>query len=85
MTDRDKYGLARSSKYLPIELQLIWEREYQVTLNHRRERWAESMDAKGLPEKSDKVQRFVRKGVPGHLRAVVGCLELNESVERMKC
>lgn len=76
LTETDRYGFQRNEKWLPISQQLKWEAEYESVLAHRRARWEDLLAKHNnlLPGKSPIVQRFVRKGIPRHLRAVVGNL-----------
>lgn len=69
---RDHYGFKKKSQHVPLDAYEAWNREYTVYLARRRRKWADVMKSNGLgsedptrfPPKSNKMKRFVRKGIP---------------------
>ena len=73
---RDRYGFKKASHYISVQQYDAWDALYSVHLERRRRKWDALMDSYGLavegafrfPPKSDKVKRYVRKGIPPQLR-----------------
>jgi len=69
---RDIYGFKKESQYINEEQYEAWNAEYSVYLERRRRKWEGLMRQYGLstenplrfPPKSDKVKRYIRKGLP---------------------
>ncbi|KAI9720136.1 MAG: hypothetical protein M1828_005782 [Chrysothrix sp. TS-e1954] len=73
---RDRYGFKKGTQYTTIEQYDNWEAQYNPYLERRREKWLGLMKQHHLgtyrptkfPPRSDKVKRFVRKGIPPEWR-----------------
>ncbi|QIW95123.1 hypothetical protein AMS68_000641 [Peltaster fructicola] len=73
---RDRYGFKKASHYVSVEQFDAWDRIYVDHLNRRRKKWHNIMKSYGLttdkpirfPPKSDKIKRYVRKGIPPEWR-----------------
>lgn len=73
---RDRYGFKKASNYYTLAQYEAWDRAYSVHLERRRDKWHKLMRSYGLstdkpfrfPPKSDKIKRYVRKGIPADLR-----------------
>ncbi|TID25261.1 putative gtpase activating protein [Venturia nashicola] len=73
---RDRYGFKKVSQYVTEEEYDAWNIGYTEYLERRRKKWFVLMKQWGLttenpirfPPKSDKVKRYVRKGVPPEWR-----------------
>ena len=73
---RDRYGFKKSSHYISTAQYDAWNSTYTHHLDRRRKKWHALMQSYGLsttepyrfPPKSDKVKRYVRKGIPAELR-----------------
>lgn len=69
---RDRYGFRKKTQHVPLDKYEAWAGPYAEHLARRRKKWVALMKDNGLssnnpeqfPPKSDKVKRFVRKGVP---------------------
>jgi hypothetical protein len=69
---RDMYGFKKESQYVNEVQYEAWNAEYSVYLERRRRKWEALMRQYGLstenpvrfPPKSDKVKRYIRKGIP---------------------
>lgn len=69
---RDRYGFKKASQYISLDKYDKWEGPYSQHLERRRIKWIALMKSSGLsieqpfrfPPKSDKVKRYVRKGIP---------------------
>ncbi|KAI9207598.1 uncharacterized protein BJ171DRAFT_278147 [Polychytrium aggregatum] len=67
----DRYGFKRTFDAVSQEDQDRFDREYREIERRRSQKWAQLLlRNKGeLPPKSDKVKRYIRKGIPKELRA----------------
>ena len=73
---RDRYGFKKASHHVTVEAYDEWDRKYSEHLDRRRKKWHLLMKSYGLstdkpirfPPKSDKVKRYIRKGVPPEWR-----------------
>ena len=73
---RDRYGFKKSSHYISTAQYDAWNSTYTHHLDRRRKKWHALMQSYGLsttepyrfPPKSDKVKRYVRKGIPAEFR-----------------
>ena len=73
---RDCYGFKKSSQYFTPEQYDAWNGPYVQYLERRRKKWHHLMKQYGLstgdpirfPPKTDKVKRYVRKGIPPEWR-----------------
>lgn len=73
---RDRYGFKKVSHHVSLQQYDAWDRQYSEHLERRRKKWHALMKSYGLstenpirfPPKSDKVKRYVRKGVPPEWR-----------------
>lgn len=69
---RDRYGFRKNTQHVPVAQFEAWNGPYTDHLTRRRKKWAALMKDSNLstdnpqvfPPKSDKVKRFVRKGIP---------------------
>ena len=69
---RDQYGFKKASHHISIAQFDAWNAEYEPIQERRNEKWMTLMMHHGLsvdrptrfPERSAKVQRFIRKGIP---------------------
>ncbi|THW80432.1 RabGAP/TBC [Aureobasidium pullulans] len=69
---RDRYGFKKTSLHIAVEDYDAWEKEYNVHLERRRAKWNVLMRQFGyttenptrFPTKSEKIKRYVRKGIP---------------------
>lgn len=75
-TPRDRYGFKKVSHYITVEQYDAWNVQYSEHLERRRKKWHALMKSYGLstdkpfrfPPKSDKIKRYVRKGMPPEFR-----------------
>ncbi|GAB7363096.1 hypothetical protein MBLNU230_g3387t1 [Neophaeotheca triangularis] len=73
---RDIYGFKKISHHVTLEKYEAWERGYSEHVERRRKKWHVLMRSYGLatenplryPPKSDKIKRYVRKGIPPEWR-----------------
>jgi hypothetical protein len=69
---RDRYGFKKATRDISVEQYDAWNAGYTEYLERRRKKWDVVMKQYGLstdqpirfPPKSDKVKRYVRKGIP---------------------
>jgi hypothetical protein len=69
---RDRYGFRKKTQYVSLEEYEAWNGPYTEYLARRQKKWAQLLKENGLmaerpnrfPPKSNKVKRFVRKGIP---------------------
>ena len=73
---RDRYGFKKASHYITVEQHDAWNVHYSEHLERRCKKWHALMKSYGLntdkpfrfPPKSDKIKRYVRKGIPPEFR-----------------
>lgn len=73
---RDRYGFKKASHYITVEQYDAWNAVYSEHVTRRSKKWHALMRSYGLatdkplrfPPKSDKIKRYVRKGIPPELR-----------------
>jgi hypothetical protein len=73
---RDRYGFKKTTREITLEQYDAWNEGYTEYLDRRRSKWDVLMTQYGLdpsrpnrfPPKSDKVKRYVRKGIPPEWR-----------------
>ncbi|KAH9818190.1 Domain in Tre-2, BUB2p, and Cdc16p putative Rab-GAPs [Teratosphaeria destructans] len=73
---RDRYGFKKASHYISVEQYDAWDAIYSEHLARRSKKWHALMRSYGLntdrpyrfPPKSEKIKRYVRKGIPPELR-----------------
>lgn len=73
---RDRYGFKKATHYITVQQYDAWNATYCEHLERRRKKWYALMKSYGLstdepfrfPPKSDKIKRYVRKGIPPGLR-----------------
>ncbi|KAK4547562.1 hypothetical protein LTR36_000519 [Oleoguttula mirabilis] len=73
---RDRYGFKKVSHHISVEQYDAWDAQYSEHLARRSKKWHVLMRSYGLntdksirfPPKSDKIKRYVRKGIPPELR-----------------
>nr|POF13306.1 gtpase-activating protein gyp3 [Quercus suber] len=73
---RDRYGFKKASQHITVAQYDSWDVRYSEHLERRRKKWQALMRSYGLsvedpfrfPPKSDKIKRYVRKGIPPKLR-----------------
>jgi hypothetical protein len=69
---RDRYGFRKKTQYVSLEKYEAWNAPYNEYLARRHTKWANLLRENGMmadrpnrfPAKSNKVKRFVRKGIP---------------------
>jgi hypothetical protein len=69
---RDRYGFKKETQYVTVAQYDEWNLQYTEYLDRRRRKWIALMTQWGLakenpirfPPKSDKVKRYIRKGIP---------------------
>jgi len=69
---RDRYGFKKTSLHISVQDYDAWEKDYNVHLERRRGKWDILMKQFGyatenptrFPTKSEKIKRYVRKGIP---------------------
>jgi hypothetical protein len=69
---RDRYGFKKTSLHITVQDYDNWEKDYNVHLERRRAKWDILMKQFGyttenparFPTKSEKIKRYVRKGIP---------------------
>ncbi|KAI4724448.1 RabGAP/TBC [Aureobasidium sp. EXF-10728] len=69
---RDRYGFKKSSLHISVQDYDVWQKEYNLHLDRRRAKWNILMKQFGyttenptrFPTKSEKIKRYVRKGIP---------------------
>ncbi|RKF73460.1 TBC1 domain family member 2B [Golovinomyces cichoracearum] len=69
---RDRYGFRKKTQYVSLEEYEAWNKPYTVYLARRKKKWIALMRQHNLPTtspndfpvRSDKVKRFIRKGIP---------------------
>ncbi|SAM06195.1 hypothetical protein [Absidia glauca] len=75
-TELDRYGFQKATQWIPLDTYHDFEKYYQPTLDRRLLRWQQLLDEheSKLPDRNTQgesfglVKRYVRKGVPSHLR-----------------
>jgi TBC1 domain family member 6 len=73
---RDRYGFKKATREVTVDQYDAWNENYSIYLERRRRKWEILMSQYGLdteqplrfPPKSDKVKRYVRKGIPPEWR-----------------
>ncbi|KAI9652549.1 MAG: hypothetical protein M1831_006740 [Alyxoria varia] len=76
---RDRYGFKKSSQCITLDQYDNWDKEYRIYVGRRREKWNQLMrqyglpihdpiNPEGFPPRSEKLKRFVRKGIPPEWR-----------------
>lgn len=74
---RDRYGFKKASHYISVEAYDAWNATYTPHIERRSKKWHALMRSYGLntapgavrfPPKSDKIKRYVRKGIPPEFR-----------------
>ncbi|OOQ82919.1 putative GTPase activating protein (Gyp3) [Penicillium brasilianum] len=73
---RDDYGFRKATQYVTLDQYEAWKGSYSNYAAHRRDKWYELLKEHGLqtteptvfPAQSNKVKRFVRKGIPSDFR-----------------
>ncbi|KAK3705395.1 hypothetical protein LTR37_013368 [Vermiconidia calcicola] len=73
---RDRYGFKKVTHYTSVEAYDAWNIQYSQHLERRSKKWHALMKSYGLatdkpfrfPPKSDKIKRYVRKGIPPRFR-----------------
>jgi hypothetical protein len=69
---RDRYGFKKTSMHNTVQEYDTWDKEYNLHLERRRAKWTILMKQFGyttenptrFPSKSEKMKRYVRKGIP---------------------
>ncbi|RKF56534.1 putative tbc domain-containing protein [Erysiphe neolycopersici] len=69
---RDRYGFRKKTQYVSLEEYEVWNKQYSVYLSRRKKKWISLMrqhnlptiDPQDFPPRSDKIKRFIRKGIP---------------------
>ncbi|KAI7863755.1 rab-GTPase-TBC domain-containing protein [Spinellus fusiger] len=71
--DSDRYGFKVNSQWVSLEEYRDFERIYRPTLERRLSQWHRLLESNHgkLPNRSTKVRRYIRKGVPADLRGRV--------------
>lgn len=73
---RDRYGFKKASQHVTVEQYDAWNEHYSRHIERRSKKWHTLMSSYGLstspairfPPKSDKIKRYVRKGIPPEFR-----------------
>lgn len=73
---RDRYGFRKASHHVTLDQYEAWNGPYTAFAANRRTKWVELLKESGLPTedpttfppRSNKVKRFVRKGIPSEYR-----------------
>lgn len=73
---RDRYGFKKASQHITVEQYDAWNASYSKHIERRSKKWHALMSSYGLqtnppirfPPKSDKIKRYVRKGIPPEFR-----------------
>ncbi|KAG2186141.1 hypothetical protein INT43_002579 [Umbelopsis isabellina] len=67
----DIYGFNKSSQHVPLHRINEFEARYQSIMGHKRYQWDQMLAENGgdWPEKSPKLRRYIRKGIPRCYRA----------------
>lgn len=73
---RDRYGFKKASHHVTVEQYDAWDAHYSQYLERRKVKWDalmkqfgyETNPAQRFPAKSEKVKRYVRKGIPPEYR-----------------
>lgn len=73
---RDRYGFKKESQFVAQSRFDEWNEEYELHVSRRREKWHSLMKShdlpiaypKTFPPRSDKIKRFIRKGIPPEWR-----------------
>ncbi|KAK4570535.1 hypothetical protein LTR86_002615 [Recurvomyces mirabilis] len=73
---RDRYGFKKASHYITVDQYDAWDAVYSKHIERRTKKWQILMQSYGLtvdrplrfPPKSDKIKRYVRKGIPPEMR-----------------
>ncbi|KAF1826012.1 RabGAP/TBC [Dissoconium aciculare CBS 342.82] len=73
---RDRYGFKKASHYVTVDQYDAWDIGYSEHISRRSKKWHALMRSYGLttdppfrfPPKSDKIKRYVRKGIPPEFR-----------------
>ena len=76
LCERDRYGFRIVSQYVTLAQHRSWDASYSEYVERRRKKWVVLLREQGLPthqperfpERSQKVKRFVRKGIPPEWR-----------------
>ncbi|KAJ8658485.1 hypothetical protein O0I10_005838 [Lichtheimia ornata] len=71
--ETDCYGFRKASQWVTLEDHHAHEESYQAVLERRLSKWEQLLKEheSRLPERCSKVKRYIRKGVPAHLRGRV--------------
>ncbi|KAI9488036.1 rab-GTPase-TBC domain-containing protein [Zychaea mexicana] len=71
--ETDRYGFKKASQWITLDDHHEFDETYQPTLDRRLGKWQQLLEEyePKLPERSSKVKRYIRKGVPAHLRGKV--------------
>lgn len=67
----DQYGFIRVYQHVPHHEQEAIDAKYLYVCDRRSKKWDDWVDRHhgALPPRSDKLKRYIRKGIPHHLRA----------------
>ncbi|KAI9303682.1 rab-GTPase-TBC domain-containing protein [Cunninghamella echinulata] len=70
---RDRYGFQKATQWVPLETYHDFENQYQPVLDRRRLKWQQLLDENEskLPDRCTQIKRYIRKGIPSHLRGRV--------------
>ncbi|KAI9704310.1 MAG: hypothetical protein M1836_007171 [Candelina mexicana] len=74
---RDRYGFRKVTQYVTLQQYDAWNLHYTQYLNRRKRKWQTLLKESALatdhsirfPPKSDKMKRYIRKGIPPEYRA----------------
>ncbi|KAG2226471.1 hypothetical protein INT45_014215 [Circinella minor] len=71
--ETDRYGFKKASQWITLENHREFDETYIPILERRSTKWQRLLEEyePKLPERSSKVKRYVRKGIPAHLRGRV--------------
>ncbi|WEW54979.1 hypothetical protein PRK78_000406 [Emydomyces testavorans] len=76
---RDQYGFKKETAYITVTQYNAWNEPYSRYVDYRRQKWIEMLKDNGLrheetltfPPRSNKMKRYIRKGVPPEYRGAV--------------
>ncbi|KAI9276726.1 rab-GTPase-TBC domain-containing protein [Phascolomyces articulosus] len=71
--ETDRYGFKKASQWITLDNHHDFDEQYIPILERRSMKWQQLLEEyePKLPERSSKVKRYVRKGIPAHLRGRV--------------
>ncbi|KAI9140134.1 rab-GTPase-TBC domain-containing protein [Paraphysoderma sedebokerense] len=77
LNERDTYGFKKSNQHVTKQAYQDWEKSYKREIDKAESRWNGLLKQRkrkkksGMPERSDKLKRLIRKGIPNRHRRKV--------------